>query len=120
MVILPSYPFRRSSRREVIKSFVIWIIVLTASWLIVGFPLLALLVISGTFLVVGLKIELPMSAIAMVAGCILSVKVAILIILAVFLTAWGIHPHQVPGLIWLKPQANRVLSITPAGLPLDG
>ncbi|KAI9134418.1 hypothetical protein [Acaryochloris sp. CCMEE 5410] len=109
MVVLPSSPFPQWSLGEVIKCFVVWILVLTASWLIVGFPVVALLVMSGAFMVIGLQLELPMSAVAVVAGCILAVKVAILLITAVFLTAWGIHPHQVPGLLWLKPSTKKRL-----------
>lgn len=117
MVISQSLPFPNWSLRETIKCFSIWIFTLTVCWLVIGFPVVALIFISGTLLALGLQIVLPMSAIAVVAGSILAANVIILVGIAASLTAWGIHPHQAPGLLWLNPTKIQT-SVIFAACPL--
>lgn len=101
MAISQSLPFPNWSLGETIKCFLTWVFILTVCWLVVGVPIVALISISGTLLTLGLQVLLPMSMIAVVAGCILAANVVILLGAAVSLTAWGIHPHQAPGFLWL-------------------
>lgn len=118
MTISPSLPFPNWSLGETIKCFSIWIFTLTVCWLVVGFPVVALIFIGGSLLALGLQIVLPMSAIAVVAGCILAANVIILVGTAASLTAWGIHPHHAPGLIWLKPEIKKTTPVVFAACPL--
>lgn len=106
MTISQSLPFPNWSLGETIKCFLTWVFILAICWLVVGFPIVALISISGALLVIGLQILLPMSTIAVVAGCILAANVIILLGVSVSLTAWGIHPHQAPGFLWLN-QKNK-------------
>ncbi|WP_315874899.1 hypothetical protein [Acaryochloris marina] len=103
---------------ETIKCFLIWVFTLTVCWLVVGFPVVALIFISGALLALGLQIVLPMSSIALVAGFILTANVIILLGAAGSLTVWGIHPHQSPGLLWLNPKTNKQTPAIFAACPL--
>ncbi|KAI9135616.1 hypothetical protein ON05_014790 [Acaryochloris sp. CCMEE 5410] len=118
MVSTQTLPFPNWTLGETVKCFFIWIFTLTVCSLVVGFPVVALVFISGTLLALSLQIVLPMSAIALVAGCILAVNMILLMITALSLTAWGIHPHQAPGLLWLNPNTKPQTPVLFAACPL--
>lgn len=118
MTISSSLPFPTWSLGETIQCFSIWTFALTVCWLVVGFPVVALIFISGSLLALGLQVVLPMSAIAVVAGCILAANVIVLILTAALLTAWGIHPRHAPGLQWLNSKKNIPTPVAFAACPL--
>ena len=101
-----------------IKSFLIWTFTLTVCWLVVGFPLVVLIVTFGSLAAIALQAVLPMSAVLLVAGSILTLNVLAILIGAALLTFKGIHPHHVRWLRWLNGQANPEHSPVYASCPL--
>ena len=91
-----------------IKSFFMWIFVLTVCWLVLGFPLVALLVTGGALLAMTLQAVLPGSAVFLVAISLLAVNVLTIMLGAAVLALRGIHPHDIQWLSWLNsPSAQH-------------
>lgn len=101
-----------------VKSFLVWTFTLTVCWLVVGFPVVVLMVTFGSLVAIALQAVLPMSAVVLVAGGILSANVLAILAGAAVLTMKGIHPHQVRWLRWLNGQANPEHSPVYAACPL--
>lgn len=101
-----------------IKSFLVWTFTLTVCWLVVGFPLVVLIVTFGALSAIALQAVLPMSAVLLVAGSILTLNVLALLVGAALLTLKGIHPHQVRWLRWLNGEANPGHNTVYASCPL--
>lgn len=101
-----------------VKSFLIWTFTLTVCWLVVGFPLVFLIMTIGSLVAISLQAVLPMSAVFVVAGGILSVNVLMVLFGAALLTVKGIHPHEVRWLRWLNGQANPAHRPVYASCPL--
>ena len=101
-----------------VKSFLVWTFTLTVCWLVVGFPVVVLMVTIGSLAAIALQAVLPMSAVVLVAGGILSANVLSIIAGAAVLTLKGIHPHQVSWLRWLNGEANPEHSPVYAACPL--
>jgi hypothetical protein len=102
----------------VVKSFLIWTFTLTVCWLVVGFPLVFLILTVGSLFAISLQAILPMSAVFVVAGSILSLNVLAVLLGAGVLTFKGIHPHEVGWLRWLNGQANPRTQSVYASCPL--
>ena len=100
------------------KSFLVWTFALTVCWLVVGFPLIFLILTVGSLFAVALQSVLPMSAVFVVAGTILSINVLVILCSAAVLTLKGIHPHEVRWLRWLNGQAEPLHSSVYASCPL--
>jgi hypothetical protein len=109
---------KRLSLVLLVKSFLVWTFTLTVCWLVVGFPVVVLMVTFGSFVAIALQAVLPMSAVVLVAGGILSANVLAIIAGAAVLTLKGIHPHQVSWLSWLNGRANPKHSPVYAACPL--
>ena len=101
-----------------IKSFLVWTFTLTVCWLVVGFPLVVLIVTFGALAAIALQAVLPMSAVLLVAGSILTLNVLAIVVGAALLTLRGIHPHQVRWLRWLNGKANPQNQPVYASCPL--
>ncbi len=109
---------KRPSLALQVKSFLVWTFTLTVCWLVVGFPVVVLMVTFGSLVAIALQAVLPMSAVVLVAGGILSANVLAIIAGAAMLTLKGIHPHQVRWLSWLNGRANPQHSPVYAACPL--
>lgn len=109
---------RRMSLVLLVKSFLIWTFTLTVCWLVVGFPVVVLMVTFGSLVAIALQAVLPMSAVVLVAGGILSANVLAILAGSAVLTLKGIHPHQISWLRWLNGQANPEHATVYAACPL--
>ncbi|MGB7416377.1 MAG: hypothetical protein WA902_19390 [Thermosynechococcaceae cyanobacterium] len=109
---------RRMSLVSLVKSFLIWTFTLTVCWLVVGFPVVVLMVTFGSLGAIALQAVLPMSAVVVVAGGILSANVLAILAGSAVLTLKGIHPHQISWLRWLNGQANPESATVYAACPL--
>ena len=118
MTLAPSPQYKRQPLGLIVKSFLIWTFTLTVCWLVVGFPLIALLVTIGSLMTIALQAVLPMSAVVVVAGGILAVNVLAIIVSSAMLTLKGIHPHEVRWLRWLNGQADPSHKPVYASCPL--
>ena len=87
------------------KSFFVWIFVLTVCWFVLGFPLIVLLVTGGTLLAIALQAVLSGSAVFFVAVSLFTVNISAILVAAAILTLRGIYPHQIKWLSWLN-QSN--------------
>ncbi len=103
---LASSHYKRHHFGLIVKSFLVWTFTLTVCWLVVGFPLVAILVTVGSLAAIALQAVLPMSAVVVVAGSILAANILAIIIGSALLTFKGIHPHEVRWLRWLNGQAD--------------
>ena len=101
-----------------LKSFFTWTFTLTVCGLVVGFPVVVLMVTGGALAAIALQAVLPMSAVLLVAGSLLLVNVAAILIGATLLTWKGIHPHDVRWLRWVNGEANPSHSSKYAACPL--
>ena len=101
-----------------IKSFLIWTFTLAVCLLVVGFPLVVLMATVGCLLTVVLQSVMPMSAVLLVAGGLISFNILAVVIGAGILTAKGIHPKEVKWLSWLHGEAEEIQSTVYAACPL--
>ena len=101
-----------------IKSFLIWTFTLAVCLLVVGFPLVVLMATVGCLLTVVLQSVMPMSAVLLVAGGLISFNILAVMIGAGILTAKGIHPKEVKWLSWLHGEAEEMQATVYAACPL--
>jgi hypothetical protein len=102
----------------IVKSFLLWSLTLTVCLLVVGFPVVVLMATAGAFLAIMLESVLPVSAVLLVAGSIISANLLAIFAGAAILTAKGIHPQDVSWLRWLHGEANPSPTSVYASCPL--
>lgn len=110
--------WEKSYSLAVVKSFLIWSFTLLVCLLVVGFPLIAIMATVGCLLAVVLQSVMPMSAVLLVAGGIITANIMAVIIGAAVLTLKGIHPEQVSWLRWLHGQGTPSHTSVYASCPL--
>jgi hypothetical protein len=101
-----------------VKSFLIWTFTLAVCLLVVGFPLIVLMVTIGSLLAIVLHPILPVSAVLLVAGSLVSVNVLTVLVGAALLTLKGVHPEEVSWLSWLHGQPDPLHTSVYAACPL--
>lgn len=101
-----------------IKSFLIWSFTLTVCLLVVGFPVVVLMATIGALAAIVLQSVLPVSAVLLVVGSILSANLLGILLGAVMLTAKGIHPQEVSWLNWLHGENRKPKAAIYAACPL--
>jgi hypothetical protein len=69
-----------------VKTFLIWTFTLAVCLLVVGFPLIVLMVTVGCLLAIALQSVLPVSAVLLVAGSLISINVLAVILGATYST----------------------------------
>lgn len=102
----------------IVKTFVIWTFTLAVCLLVVGFPLIVLMVTIGSLLAITLQSVLPISAVLLVAGSLVSINVFAVVFGAAVLTFKGIHPEDVSWLNWLHGQQSALHTSVYAACPL--
>lgn len=108
----------KSSSLILIKSFLIWTFTLTVCLLVVGFPLVVLMVTVGSLLAITLHPILPVSAVLLVAGLLITANVFAVITGAAALTLKGVHPSEVRWLSWLHGEPDPLHTSVYAACPL--
>jgi hypothetical protein len=101
-----------------VKSFLIWTFTLAVCLLVVGFPLIVLMVTVVCLLAIVLQSVLPVSAVLLVAGSLISINVLAVILGATLLTFKGVHPEEVRWLNWLHGEPDALHTSVYAACPL--
>lgn len=101
-----------------VKSFLIWSFTLTVCLLVVGFPVVFLMATVGALAAIVLQSVLPVSAVLVVAGSILTANVLGILLGAVLLTTKGVHPSEVSWLNWLHGENRQPKAAIYAACPL--
>ncbi|MBC1236456.1 hypothetical protein VF14_19910 [Nostoc linckia z18] len=101
-----------------IKSFLIWTFTLAVCLLVVGFPLVVLMATVGCLLSIVLQSVMPVSAVLLVAGCLVMFNVLAVVFAAGVLTARGVHPSDVKWLSWLHGEVDQTQTTVYASCPL--
>ncbi len=101
-----------------VKSFLLWSFTLTVCLLVIGFPVIVVMATIGALATIILQSVLPMSAVLLVTGSILSINVLGIVLGATILTAKGIHPQEVRWLHWLHGDASPASTSVYAACPL--
>ncbi len=109
---------QKNSYFAFVKSFLIWSFTLTVCLLVVGFPVGALVVTVGALSAIVLQSVFPASAVLIVTGSILMLNVLIVVIGAAVLSFKGIHPQEVSWLYWLHGEAEPINNSVYASCPL--
>jgi CHASE2 domain-containing sensor protein len=110
--------FAKSYSLAMVKSFLIWTFTLGVCLLVVGFPLIVLMVTIGSLLAIALQSILPVSAVLLVAGSLISINVLAVVLGAAVLTFNGVHPEEVRWLNWLHGEADALHTSVYAACPL--
>jgi len=118
MVLAETQSFSKPSFLLLAKSFLIWSFTLIVCFLVVGFPLIALMATIGALLAIALQSVLPISAVLLVAGSLIGANVLAIFAGAAILTFKGIHPHEVTWLSWLNDPAKSLHTSIYAACPL--
>ena len=118
MALSHSQGLRNFHALLMIKSFLVWTFTLAVCLLIVGFPLVILMVVTGSLLAVILQSVMPMSSVLLVAGGIIGLNILGIMLGAAVLTLRGVHPDQVTWLRWLQGEENPGSSSVYAACPL--
>lgn len=95
-----------------IKSFLIWTFTLAVCLLVVGFPLVVLMATVGCLLSIVLQSVMPVSAVLLVAGGLITFNVMAVMMAAGVLTLKGVHPKEVQWLSWLHGEAENAQPTT--------
>ncbi|MFN6516849.1 MAG: hypothetical protein RMY29_020385 [Nostoc sp. CreGUA01] len=101
-----------------IKSFLIWTFTLAVCLLVVGFPLVVLMATVGCLLSIILQSVMPVSAVLLVAGCLVMFNVLAVVFAAGVLTVKGVHPSDIKWLSWLHGEADQMQTTVYAACPL--
>ena len=101
-----------------VKSFLIWTFTLAVCLLVVGFPLVVLMATVGCLLSIVLQSVMPVSAVLLVAGGLISFNVMAVLVGAGVLTFKGIHPKEVSWLSWLHGEEEEMQTTVYAACPL--
>ncbi|MDJ0567820.1 MAG: hypothetical protein QNJ53_02125 [Pleurocapsa sp. MO_192.B19] len=109
---------QKNSYFSLIKSFLIWSFTLTVCLLVVGFPVGVLVVTIGILATIILQTFIPASAVLVVTGSILLLNISVVLIGASILSFKGIHPEEVSWLSWLHGQNALVNMPVYASCPL--
>ncbi len=102
----------------VIKSFSIWCFTLTVCFLVVGFPLVAVITAITSVLAIALQSILPVSAVLLVASSVIGMNVLAIFLIAAGLTLKGINPQQVSWLRWLHGKGSLKQTAQFAACPI--
>jgi len=100
------------------RSFLIWTFMLCVCFLVVGFPVIALMVTAGALLAIALQSVLPVSAVLLVIGSIVAANLLVIMFSAAVLTSKGVYPHEVTWLSWLANPAKSLHTSIYAACPL--
>jgi hypothetical protein len=101
-----------------IKSFLIWTFTLAVCLLVVGFPLVVLMATVGCLLSIVLQSVMPVSAVLLVAGCLIMFNIMAVLIAAGVLTMKGVHPKEIKWLSWLHGETEKMQTTVYAACPL--
>ncbi len=118
MALSHSQGLRKFYYLTMLKSFLIWVFTLAVCLLVIGFPLVILMVTIGSLVSVVLQSVLPVSAVLVVAGSILSLNLFAICFGAAALTLKGVHPQEVNWLRWLHGEADPRHTSVYASCPL--
>jgi len=118
MQLVQKHSWQKNSYFAFVKSFLIWSFTLTVCLLVVGFPVGALVVTVGALSAIVLQSVFPASAVLVVTGSILMLNVLIVVIGAAVLSFKGIHPQEVSWLHWLHGEAEPFNNSVYASCPL--
>ena len=118
MALAQSSSLDKNKSLFMVKSFLIWTFTLAVCLLVVGFPLVALMATVGFMLTIVLHHVMPISAVLLVAGSLITFNVIAVIAGATALTMKGIHPNEVKWLYWLHGEADTLHTSVYAACPL--
>lgn len=118
MALAQSSSLGKTYSLVMIKSFLIWTFTLAVCLLVVGFPLVVLMAAVGSLLSVVLEAVMPISAVLLVVGSLITFNVLAVVVGASVLTLKGIHPNEVRWLSWLHGEADPLHTSVYAACPL--
>lgn len=118
MTLAQSSSLKKTYYFFMLKSFLIWTFTLAVCLLVVGFPLVVLMATVGSLLSIVLQSVIPVSAVLLVVGSIITVNVLAVVVGAGALTLQGIHPKEVSWLNWLHGEADTLHTSVYAACPL--
>jgi len=102
----------------VIKSFLIWCFTLTVCFLVVGFPVVAVITAITALFAIALQSVLPVSAVLLVASSVIGINISAILLISAGLTLKGIHPQQVSWLRWLHGKGSLKQTAKFAACPI--
>lgn len=102
----------------IIKSFLIWCFTLTVCFLVVGFPVVAVITAMTSIFTIALQSVLPMSAVLLVASSVIGLNLSAIVLISAGLTLKGIHPQDVHWLRWLHGKENLKQTAKFASCPI--
>lgn len=118
MTLAQSSSLKKTYYFFMLKSFLIWTFTLAVCLLVVGFPLVVLMATVGSLLSIVLQSVIPVSAVLVVVGSIITMNVLAVVLGAGILTLKGIHPTEVRWLNWLHGEAETLHTSVYAACPL--
>jgi hypothetical protein len=101
-----------------LKSFVLWVGILTVCLLIIGFPIGILIVTVGSILALVLHAVMPGFGILLVAGSFIGVQLVGVMLVSALLAVRGVHPKHVTWLRWMNGDENPKHESKYASCPL--
>lgn len=102
----------------VLKSFSLWCFTLTVCFLVVGFPVVAVMTAVACLFAIALQSILPMSAVLLVASSVIGFNLLAIILTSAGLTLKGIHPQDVSWLRWLHGKGSLKQTAKFAACPI--
>ena len=118
MALAAQESLAKSYSLAMVKTFLIWTFTLSVCLLVVGFPLIVLMVTVGSLLAIALQSVLPVSAVLLVAGSLISINIFAVVLGAGVLTFNGVHPQEVRWLNWLHGEPHALHTSVYAACPL--
>lgn len=118
MQLSPNKSLTQNQFLAVIKSFLIWCFTLTVCFLVVGFPVVAVITAITSVFAIALQSLLPVSAVLLVASSVIGMNILAILLISAGLTLKGIHPQQVSWLRWLHGKGSLKQTAQFAACPI--
>ncbi|MFE4107193.1 hypothetical protein [Almyronema epifaneia] len=103
---------------SLLKSFLIWMLILEVCFLVIGFPIVTLITAGAAVAAIALLPLMPANAVLFVVSVVIGANLLGVTLLSIGLTLKGVYPHEVSWLGWLNQEAGSKQVPVYAACPL--
>ncbi|NJL87727.1 MAG: hypothetical protein HC886_19855 [Leptolyngbyaceae cyanobacterium SM1_1_3] len=91
---------------SLLKSFLVWMLILEVCFLVIGFPVVTVITAGAAVAAIALLPLMPINAVLFVVSVVIGANLLGVTLLSTGLTLKGVYPHEVSWLGWLNQEAS--------------
>ncbi|NEQ31995.1 MAG: hypothetical protein F6K04_13490 [Leptolyngbya sp. SIO4C5] len=103
---------------SLLKSFLVWMLILEVCFLVIGFPVVTLITAGAAVAAIALLPLMPANAVLFVVSAVIGANLLGVTLLSIGLTLKGVYPHEVSWLGWLNQESEGSQAPVYAACPL--